>query len=73
MSLIINLTEEEMIVAKEYSDFHNIKIDEAFKQIFFEKLEDEYDLKVSNEAYDEYVKSGEQSRPVQELWNELGI
>lgn len=73
MSFVIKLSEEEMLVAKEYSNFHNITIDEAFKQVFFEKLEDEYDLKVADKAYDEFVKSGRQSRPVQELWDELGI
>lgn len=73
MSFVINLSEEEMLVAKEYSNFHNITIDEAFKQVFFEKLEDEYDLKIANKSYEDFVESGKQTRPVQELWNELGL
>lgn len=71
--IFFEITEEEFTVAKEFADFHNININEAFKQVFFEKLEDEYDLRVANESYDEYIKSGKQSRPVQELWNELNI
>lgn len=73
MPLVINLSDEEFQLAKEFSNFHNITIDEAFKKVFFEKLEDEYDLKVADKAYDEYIKSDKQTRPVQELWDELGI
>lgn len=73
MSISIKLTEEEKILAEKYSKFHDISMDEAFKQAFFEKLEDEYDMAVSTKSYEEYLKSGKQSRPINELWEELGL
>ncbi len=35
--------------------------------------EDEYDVIIANEAYEEYLKDGKQSRPIQELWDEMGL
>lgn len=37
----------------------------------FEKTEDEYDIAVANEAYEEYLKDGSKSSPISELWKEL--
>ena len=38
-----------------------------------EKIEDEYDVSLADEAYKEYVDNGCKSQPIDELWNELGI
>lgn len=35
--------------------------------------EDAADLAAAQEAYDEYVRDGCRSRPIQELWKELGL
>ena len=34
---------------------------------------DERDAAVASEAYDEYVKEGKNSRPINELWEELNL
>ena len=34
-------------------------------------IEDEYDISVYEEAYDEYVKGGCKSTPVEDFWKEL--
>jgi hypothetical protein len=39
----------------------------------FEKIEDEYDIMIGQEAYDEYVADQRKSRPVSELWKECDI
>ena len=46
---------------------------EAFKKALFERIEDEYDIAVANEAYDEYLKSGKKSRPIGELWKDVDL
>ena len=46
---------------------------EAFKMALFERIEDEYDIAVADEAYKEYVDSGKKSRPIEELWGELDL
>ena len=46
---------------------------EAFKKALFDKIEDEYDLMVAESAYSEYIANGKESRPIQELWEELEL
>lgn len=73
MAFSIRLTEEERILAESYAKLNSISISEAFKRALFEKIEDEYDVVIANEAYSEYTKNGKQSRPITELWEEVGI
>lgn len=68
MSFSIRLTTEEKSLAESYAKLHSMSLGEAFKRALFEKIEDEYDIVVANEAYDEYVKGGRKSRPASELW-----
>ncbi|RRD95239.1 antitoxin [Clostridiales bacterium COT073_COT-073] len=73
MAFSIRLSEEEKKLANSYATVHGISLGEAFKRALFEKIEDEFDVSVANEAYEEYLKNGKKSRPIQELWDELGI
>ena len=73
MSFSIRLTPAEKALAESYAKIHAISVSEAFKQALFERIEDEYDVTVAKDAYDEYVKSGRKSRPISELWSELDL
>lgn len=73
MSFSIRLNEQEKELAESYAKLHSISVGEAFKKALFEKIEDEYDLAVYEEAHNEYVASGEKSAPIEQLWEELGI
>lgn len=73
MAFSIRLTEEERNLAESYAKLHSFSLSEAFKRALFEKIEDEYDLTVCQEAYTEYVADGKKSRPVSELWKECDI
>lgn len=64
MAFFIRLSEEERKLAESYA----ISLEEAFKQALFERTEDEYDLVVAKEAYQDYVNSGYKSTPVAEFW-----
>lgn len=73
MAFSISLTEEERALAESYAKLHSISLGEAFKKALFERIEDEYDITVANEAYQEYVDSGYKSRPIAELWSDLDL
>lgn len=73
MAFSIRLTEQEKNLADSYARLHSLSLGEAFKQALFEKIEEEYDIAVFNDAYGEYLSSGKKSRPVSELWRELDI
>ena len=73
MVFSIRLTVQEKKIVESYVRMHSISLGEAFKQALFEKIEDEYDITVCEEALKEYEASGRKSRPIEELWQELGI
>ena len=73
MSFSIRLTAEEKALAESYAKVHAISVGEAFKRALFERIEDEYDIVVGSDAYNEYVKDGSKSRPISELWGELDL
>lgn len=73
MSFSIRLTTEEKSLAESYAKLHSLSLGEAFKKALFEKIEDEYDIAIAQEAHDEYVKSGKKSKPISELWKELDL
>ena len=73
MAFSIRLTEDERKLAESYAKLHSFSLSEAFKRALFEKIEDEYDIMVGQEAYDEYIADLRKSRPVNELWKECGL
>ena len=73
MAFSIRLSDEERMLAESYARLHSYSLSEAFKKALFEKIEDEYDIMIGQEAYDEYVADQKKSRPVSELWKECGI
>lgn len=73
MSFSIRLTPEEKSLAESYAKLHSMSLGEAFKRSLFERIEDEYDIAVGDDAYNEYVSSGSKSRPISELWGELNL
>lgn len=73
MAFSIRLTEQEKALATSYAKLHSLSLGEAFKKALFEKIEDEYDLKVYEEAYEEYRNDKDNIRPIEDLWQELDL
>lgn len=73
MAFSIRLNEDERQLVDSYAKLHSITVGEAFKRALFDKIEEEYDIAIANEAYDDYVKSGKESKPIDDLWKELNI
>ena len=55
MAFSIRLSDEEKRLADSYTKIHSLSLGEAFKRALFEKIEDEYDIAISEEAYTEYI------------------
>ncbi len=73
MAFSIRLTDEERRLAESYAKIHSYSLSEAFKKALFEKIEDEYDITVGQEAYEEYIAGGRKSRPIEQLWKECDL
>ena len=72
MAFSIRLTEDEKRLADSYAKMHSMSIGEAFKRALFEKIEDEYDLKVYEEAMAEFKKNPE-TYSLEDIIKELGL
>ena len=73
MAFSIRLIDDERMLAESYARLHSFSLSEAFRKALFEKIEDEYDLALGQEAYDEYLADGKKSRSVSELWKECDL
>ena len=73
MAFSIRLTDEEKELANSYAKLHSVSLGEAFKNALFDRIEEEYDISIGDEAYNEYVNDGKKSRPIEELWKELEL
>lgn len=76
MSFSIRLTDEEKKLAESYAKIHAISVGEAFKNALFERIEDEYDIKVAEEAYKEFLKDPktytfEEAKKMLDIWEDL--
>ena len=57
MAFSIRLSEEERQLADSYAKLHSMSMGEAFKRALFDKIEEDYDIAVAEEAYGEYQRS----------------
>lgn len=73
MAFSIRLNEDERQLVDSYAKLHSITVGEAFKRALFDKIEEEYDIAIANESYDDYVKNGKESKPIEDLWKDLNI
>ena len=73
MAFSNRLTDEERQLAESYAKLHSFSLAEAFKRALFEKIEDEYDIVIGQEAYEEYIAEGKKSRPIGELCEECDL
>lgn len=71
MSILINLTTEERLAAEKYAKEHSYSLSEAFKRALFEKIEDEYDTAVGEEAYRDYLNGDRKSTTASDFWRVL--
>ena len=73
MPFSIRLDDNERELVNAYAKLHSISVGEAFKQALFDKIDEEYDRTVFDDAYREYIERGEKSRPIEELFEESGL
>lgn len=74
MSLIsVRVNEAEREILEKAASIYGCGLSSMMKMLVFEKLEEEYDLKIV-EDYERKKAKGEISfRPIDELWKELGL
>lgn len=68
----IRLTDAEKKIIEEYAKLNNKSMGDVVKTAFFEKIEDEFDIKLADEAYLEYKKNPK-NYSINDLKKELDI
>ena len=56
MTISLELPGEDAALFKKYADLQNMSLSDFIRNIVFERIEDEYDLKVYEEALEEFKK-----------------
>lgn len=54
--LSVRMSDVEYRTLEKFAKANNVSMNQAIKNAFFEKLEDEYDIKVFDKAYAEYLE-----------------
>lgn len=73
MIISLKLNNDDAALFKKYAKMHNMPLSDFIRNAVLEKIEDEYDIAVTNEAYKEYLNSGCKSTPVADFWRELEL
>lgn len=72
-TITIRLNDTEEAIINQAADGLGMGRSSLMKKLAFEKLEDEYDIKVFEE-YEEKKAAGKiKTRPIEDLWDELGL
>ena len=61
--ITININDDEQKMLEKVVQMYDCSIASLIKNFAFEKIEDEYDIAVAAEAYQDYVSNGKKSRP----------
>jgi hypothetical protein len=72
MTVPFGFSEEQLGVIFRYAGIKNISLSEVVSEMI-ETIENEMDSNLCDEALDEFERSGGRSRPINELWKELGV
>ena len=72
MVISIRMTEEEKRLADAYAKLNGVSLSEAIKRAYFEKIEEEYDIALADEALRKYEKNPK-TYTLEELMKELDL
>ncbi|MEA5061143.1 MAG: DUF6290 family protein [Erysipelotrichaceae bacterium] len=72
MIVSIRMTDEEKELADAYAKLNGCSLSEAIKRAYFEKIEDEYDIVLANDALKEHKKNPK-TYTLDEVRKELGL
>lgn len=74
MSVIsLRVNNDEKAILEAACKIYGCGMSSMIKQLVFEKIEDEYDLRVINEYETSKCSGDVETRPIEELWKEVGL
>ncbi len=70
-TITLKVPDKELSIFEAYARDNNKSLSEIFLAMMLERLEDEYDQRIADEAYTDYIESGYKSTPMSDFWAEL--
>lgn len=72
MTISLRLSEDDSMLIRKYAEMHGMSVSDLVRQSVFEKIEDEYDLRIYREAIEEH-RQNPKTYSLQEVEKELGL
>ncbi len=72
MTVSLRLSDSDTILIKKYAEVNNLSVSELVRQSVIQRIEDEYDLELFNNAVKEYNKD-KTTYTIDEVEKELGL
>lgn len=72
MTISLRLSEDDSMLIRKYAEMHGMSVSDLVRQSVFEKIEDEYDLRIYHEAIEEH-RQNPKTYSLQEVEKELGL
>lgn len=72
MTISLRLSEDDALLIRKYAELKKVSVSELIRQTVIERIEDEYDLKLFNEALEEFNKNPV-THSFDEVMKELGL
>ena len=72
MTISLRLNNDDSKMIKAYAALNGISVSELVRRSVFERIEDEYDLKIYNEALADYKKNPK-TYSLEDIESELGL
>lgn len=72
-TISLRVPEKELNIFKSYAKLNNASLSEIIRTTMLEHIENEYDLKVFEEYEAERANATLKTRPINQLWDELGL
>jgi len=72
-TISLRVPENELNIFKAYARLNNASLSEVIRATMLDHIENEYDLKVFEEYEAERANGTLKTRPINQLWEELGL
>jgi hypothetical protein len=73
MSITLRVSDGEMSAIQSYAKLKGVSVSDAVRTAVMERIEDELDAKIGEQAYDEWVAGGMKTYTHEEVNKMLGI
>ena len=73
MSIRLRVSESELAAIRGYAELHGLTVSDAVRSAILDRIENELDVKIAEQAYSEWINEGKKTYSMEEVKKELGL